>query len=138
MGEKLSAFRAGKVESGVFRGQEAGRPPIAFLFTGQGSQYPGMGRLLYDTQPTFRKALDRCDEILRGHLEKPLTGILYPARNEQQAQLLNETAYTQPALFSPGIRAGRVVAILGHYAFRRYGTQCRGIRSRLRCRCFQP
>ena len=100
MGEKLSAFRAGKVEPGVFRGQEAGRPPIAFLFTGQGSQYPGMGRLLYDTQPTFRKALDRCDEILRGHLEKPLTGILYPARNEQQAQLLNETAYTQPALFS--------------------------------------
>ncbi|MEH2172822.1 type I polyketide synthase [Nostoc sp.] len=69
---------------------------IAFLFTGQGSQYAGMGQKLYQTQPTFRKALQQCDEILRSELEIPLLEILYP----QTDSLLNQTAYTQPALFA--------------------------------------
>src|SRR5205085_8631731 len=74
------------------------RPRVVFLFSGQGAQYPGMGRLLYNTQPTFRRALDRCDELLRPYLGRSLLALLYP--DPGIASQLNETAYTQPALFA--------------------------------------
>jgi acyl transferase domain-containing protein len=98
--EKLASFTSGQKLPGVFSGQMRGseQPKIAFLFTGQGSQYTGMGRQLYESQPTFRAALDRCAEILQPYLEKPLLEVLYP--QEAEENLLNETAYTQPALFA--------------------------------------
>ncbi|WP_375501417.1 amino acid adenylation domain-containing protein [uncultured Nostoc sp.] len=98
--EQLTAFTTGKQASGVINGtvEIVNRPKIVFLFTGQGSQFHGMGRKLYETQPTFRKILQQCDQLLKPYLEQSLLEILYGTT--QTAHLLDETAYTQPALFA--------------------------------------
>ena len=78
--------------------------PVAFLFTGQGAQYPDMAARLYEGEPVFRAALDRCAELLRPYLERPLLSVLFNLFNKDQEErtphLLDETAYTQPALFA--------------------------------------
>ncbi len=74
-------------------------PKIAFLFTGQGAQYVGMGRQLYELEPAFRETVDQCAAILDGYLERPLLSVLF-ADDEECAALLDQTAYTQPALFT--------------------------------------
>ncbi len=102
--QQLAALAAGKEQAGELL--PTSKPKVVFLFTGQGSQYVGMGRQLYETQPTFRQALDRCAEILRPYLDVPLLEILYPdtdptnPKSKIQNPKLNQTAYTQPALFA--------------------------------------
>lgn len=75
---------------------------IAFLFTGQGSQYINMGRQLYETQPLFRETLNYCAEILQPFLNKSLLDVLYPSSFKQNGHVLpiDQTIYTQPALFA--------------------------------------
>ena len=96
----LLAATEEKRAAGLERGKAGNQFPgkIAFLFTGQGSQYVGMGHELYQSQPTFRQALERCHEILIDKLEIPLLDVLYPA--DGKTSPLDETAYTQPALFA--------------------------------------
>ena len=78
-------------------------PQVAFLFTGQGAQYENMGRSIYETEPVFRAALEQCAAILAGELDKPLLDVIYPQATVDQdgiESLLNQTQYTQPALFA--------------------------------------
>ena len=97
--EKLSAFAADRVLPGVARGRAASAPPeIAFLFTGQGAQFFGMARELYASQPAFRDALDACAAIVDPMLERPLLAVVM--NDEASRALLDDTAFTQPALFA--------------------------------------
>ncbi|OKH43160.1 beta-ketoacyl synthase [Calothrix sp. HK-06] len=95
----LGAYSVGKTMPQLVSGRVGNkkRQKIAFMFTGQGCQYVNMGRELYETQPTFRNCINQCDEILRPYLDQPLLSVLYP---ESDSNLINETVYTQPALFA--------------------------------------
>ncbi len=71
---------------------------IAFLFTGQGSQYVGIAQQLYDIQPVFQKNCDRCFEILQPYIDKPIIGVNreLPLREFD----IEQTQYAQPLLFT--------------------------------------
>lgn len=75
--------------------------PVTFMFPGQGSQYVNMGRELYETEQTFAEQVDRCSELLEPHLGIDLRTLLYPLAEtaEAAAESLNQTQFTQPALF---------------------------------------
>src|SRR5690606_7770992 len=96
----LVALATGSEAVGLRRGVVERRPEVVFLFTGQGSQYAGMGRELYESSPVFRSALDRCAAVLESELEVPLLEVLYPEPGSRGEGLLERTEYTQPALFA--------------------------------------
>jgi len=99
-------------------------PAVVFMFPGQGTQYPNMGRELYRCEHLFRQTIDACCEQLQTHLAFDLRTVLYPdaGREADAADQLKRTSVTQPALFvieyalaclwmSWGVRP---VAMIGH------------------------
>ena len=77
------------------------RPALVFMFPGQGTQSVHMGEELYQTETTFRAAIDTCAELLKPHLQLDLRSILYPQAEQAAvcAEQLDQTWLTQPALF---------------------------------------
>ena len=92
-------------------------PEVVFMFPGQGAQYPGMARDLFDGEPVFRDALRRCAEILAPRLD--LIAALYPA---EAPAPLTDTSIAQLAIFSVEYALARLwqswgiepAALLGH------------------------
>ena len=76
----------------------AGIRKIAFMFSGQGSQYPGMGAAAYRRHALFREVVDRCDQLFQPHLGRSVRELLLGTAADPQA--IHATALTQPALFT--------------------------------------
>jgi len=71
---------------------------VAFLYTGDGSQWTGMGKALYDSEPVARAVLDRCDAVVRTERGGSLLDVMFG--DPEAVSDLNDAAWAQPALYS--------------------------------------
>ncbi|MCG6928799.1 MAG: acyltransferase domain-containing protein, partial [Acidobacteria bacterium] len=107
------AFQA----QGIFRGSGPAQGKVAFLFTGQGSQYLNMGRDLAAAEPVVADVFKEADSVLEGILGRSLTSYLYVDTSDHEAvkqaeEDLKQTAITQPAVLSMDTAMAR---LLGQY-----------------------
>ena len=75
--DKLITFNTDRQGKDIYRGETGDEPEITFLFPDLDPKHWQISHQLYDTQPTFKQAIDRCAEILKPYLDKPLLEVLY-------------------------------------------------------------
>jgi acyl transferase domain-containing protein/NADP-dependent 3-hydroxy acid dehydrogenase YdfG len=102
---------------GIFRGRGAA-PKIAFLYTGQGSQYPNMLRELRERDPIVRETFAEADRVMAPHLERPLSEYIFPDPEDEAAVAqadaeLRRTEITQPAVLTVDTALTRLLASHG-------------------------
>ncbi|MGU3498287.1 SDR family NAD(P)-dependent oxidoreductase [Mycobacterium sp. C31M] len=95
----LEDLVANRLRPGVVRGECTDPPTTAWFFPGQGSQYPGMARELFDTEPVFADTVRRCAQAVDGILPQPLLEVLFGSGREA-AETLKHTSFAQPAIFA--------------------------------------
>jgi amino acid adenylation domain-containing protein len=76
--EAITALEASRNKPAPALKRNASEPRVCFMFPGQGAQHVNMGRDLYDSEPLFREAVDRCASILRRDHNLDLLSVLYP------------------------------------------------------------
>lgn len=97
--ERLEAFLQSQPSAGLHHGVANPQQPtrVAFVFSGQGTQWWGMGRQLLAQETVFRRVMERVDGVLRQHVTWSLLEELH--RSEAETQL-NQTQFAQPALLA--------------------------------------
>jgi acyl transferase domain-containing protein/acyl carrier protein len=97
--QQLKAFLSHQDSQNVYRGDihNVSSPGVAFLFLEKRTECIEIGKQLYETQPTFRHTLNRCQEIVSSYLPEPLLSILYP---DNESISIDKSIYIQPALFA--------------------------------------
>ncbi|MEV4602760.1 SDR family NAD(P)-dependent oxidoreductase [Amycolatopsis sp. NPDC049253] len=108
----LTALAAGEDSPAVVRGIARGGV-TAFLFPGQGTQRPGMGRELCAAFPVFEHAFSQASALFDEHLGRSLREVMFADAGSVDAQLLDRTAFTQAALFTMQVALYRLVESWG-------------------------
>jgi acyl transferase domain-containing protein len=101
LNDAVKALASSEPQRAFTHYQQSSHRPLVFMFSGQGAQYANMARELYEVEPTFRKQVDICSDILKPLLGLDLRQVLYPSeeRIQEAASQLKQTAIAQPALF---------------------------------------
>lgn len=114
--DSVAALRQPLAKAVVSRIDEASERSIAFMFPGQGTQYVGMARGLYEREPVFRDCMDHCASVLQDKLGSDIRALLFPASDdthELAERQLAQTRWTQPCLFATEMALANLLASWG-------------------------